>query len=213
MKVIYISLILILSLFSCNQREEKNSPKKEVYYYPEREKFNDRTNLSDISIEDVEDYSELLKEIDRIACQDSIPIINYSSKKGKFKLFPWYECSESNIISCPTFRSRIFIQNDSILTNYNIKHSIDSLGIILKRHLLNNGKDFNYSDSPDRAGIEVYFKEKTKSDEIEDFLINLSERFNQLNKENADTLYLKIYFRDRPLRMVPMPPPPPPKQN
>ncbi|WP_298332665.1 hypothetical protein, partial [uncultured Christiangramia sp.] len=120
MKVIYISLILILSLFSCNQREEKNSPKKEVYYYPEREKFNDRTNLSDISIEDVEDYSELLKEIDRIACQDSIPIINYSSKKGKFKLFPWYECSESNIISCPTFRSRIFIQNDSILTNYNI---------------------------------------------------------------------------------------------
>ncbi|SDS63860.1 hypothetical protein [Gramella sp. MAR_2010_147] len=212
-KVIYISIILILSLFSCNQREEKNCFENEIYYYPERGKFNDRTNLSDIFIEDIEDYSELLKEIDRIACKDSIPIINYSTKKAKFKLFPWYECSENNIVSCPTFRSRIFIQNDTILTNYKIKHSIDSLGIILKRHLLNNGKDFNYSDSPDRAGIEVYFEGKTKSDEFEDFLINLSEKFNQLNKENVDTLYLKIYFRDRPLRMVPMPPPPPPKQN
>ncbi|MCL6220661.1 hypothetical protein [Zunongwangia pacifica] len=87
---------------------------------------------------------------------------------------------------------------------------VHSLETILKRHLLNNGKDFNYSDSPDRAGIEVYFEEKTKSEEIEDFLINLSERFNQLNKKNADTLYLKIYFRNRPLRMIPVPPP---KQN
>ncbi|MFV9482288.1 hypothetical protein ACNI3T_00545 [Christiangramia sp. ASW11-125] len=210
-KAIYISLILIISLISCNQKNEKKILEQEVYYYPERENLNDKTNLSNIFIERLRNYSELLNEIDKIACKDSVPIINYSKENEKYELLPWYECSERMVISCPTFRSRIFIQNDSILTNYKIKHPIDSLELILERHLLNKGKNFNYSDSPDRAGIEIYFDKNTKSNKIENLLINISEKFNQLNQKFSDTLYLKIYFRDRPLRMIP--PPPPPKPN
>ena len=207
----YIPIFLILILFSCNQKSKNDNLEKKEYYYPEKGKFEQSLIQKNIFIDSIENYGELLTEIDKIACQDSIPIINYSNREERFKLLPWYECSESNIVSCPTFRSRIFIQNDSILTNYEIRHSIDSLDIILERHLLNKGKDFNYSDSPDRAGIEIYFKDDVESKKIKKLLLNLSERFNYLNDKNPDTLYLNVYFRDRALMMIP--PPPPPKPN
>ena len=202
---------MILILFSCNQRNK--NLEQGAYFYPEKEKLEKITNRKNIFIDSLSNYADLLKEIDKAACNDSIPIINYSTKENRFELLPWYECSESNIVSCPTFRSRIFIQNDSILTNYDIKHSIDSLEIILKRHLLNKGQDFNYSDSPDRAGIEIYFEDNVESDKIKSLLTDLSKKFNHLNSNYSDTLYLKIYFRDRALEMIPPPPPPPPKLN
>ncbi len=202
---------MILILFSCNQKNE--SLEQDVYYYPEKEKLETISNRKSIFIDSIKNYADLLKEIDKVACSDSIPIINYSTTESRFELLPWYECSESNIVSCPTFRSRIFIQNDSILTNYDIKHSIDSLEIILKRHLLNKGQDFNYSDSPARAGIEIYFKDNVESDKIKSLLTDLSMKFNHLSSNYSDTLYLKIYFRDRALEMIPPPPPPPPKFN
>jgi len=180
------------------------------YYYPEKEKFEQSLNQKNIFIDSIKNYGELLTEIDKIACQDSIPIINYSTKEESFKILPWYGCSERNIISCPTFRSRIFIQNDSILTNYVIKHSLDSLETILERHLLNKGKDFNYSDSPNRAGLEIYFDNNVESEKIKSLLVNISEKFNRLNIKNPDTLYLNILFSDTPLRIIPMPPPPKP---
>ena len=206
MKLNHISLFLILLLFSCNQKSRIEASEQQVYYYPEKGKFEQNSNRKNIYIDSIRNYEELLKEIDKIACQDSIPVINYSTKKDRFELLPWYECSEKNVISCPTFRSRIFIQNDSILTNYEIKHSLDSLEIILERHLLNKGKDFNYSDSPKKAGLEIYFENNAASKEIKGLLVKLSEEFNKLNDKYSDTLYLNIFFRDYPLKRIPIPP-------
>jgi hypothetical protein len=76
----------------------------------------------------------------------------------------------------------------SILINYDIKHSIDSLSVILERNLLNKGKDFNYSDSPKRAGLEIYFKDESDSEKIKRLLLSLSVKFNEFNK-NIQTPY------------------------
>jgi hypothetical protein len=91
-----------------------------------------------------------------------------------------------------------------------IKNPIDSLEVILEKHLLNKGKDFNYSDSPDKASLELYFADSTKSEVVQELLIDISNKFNKLNRENTETLYLKMFFRDR-AKMIP--PPPPPKPN
>ncbi len=205
----YIIIVLILHLFSCNQISKNDDFEKKEFYYPEKGKFEQSLIQKNIFIDSIKNYGELLTEIDKIACKNSIPIINYSTKEASFKLLPWYECSESNVVSCPTLRSRIFIQNDSILTNYEIRHSIDSLDIILERHLLNKGKDFNYSDSPDQAGIEIYFEADVESKKVKKLLLHVSESFNLLNDKNSDTLYLKVYFRERALTIIPPPPPPP----
>ncbi|MCB7479850.1 hypothetical protein LGQ90_01125 [Gramella sp. ASW11-100T] len=210
MKVHYISFLIILTLFSCNHKNKKSVLEQEVYYYPDKEKFEMKTNRSNIFLDSINNYGDLLERIDKVACNDSLPIINYSTKKERFELLPWYECSEYEIISSPTFRSRIFIQNDSILTNFDIKHSIDSLNIILRRHLLNKGKDFNYSDSPRQAGLEVYFDKYTNAKQVKNLLVEISKEFNELSKMTPDTLYLKILFRDRPLKLIPQIPPPKP---
>lgn len=206
MKKNYQFVFLFLLLFSCDERSnEEGYP---VYYYPEKDNFEQTTNQKNIFIESIGTYEDLLNEIDKVACEDSVPVINYSTSNVRFELLPWYEYSEKNIISCPTFRSRIFIQNDSILTNYVIRHSIDSLETILERHLLNKGKDFNYSDSPEKAGVEIYFEKDVESSEIKGLLVKLSEEFNKLNKRYPDTLYLNVFFRDYPLKRVLIPPPP-----
>ncbi len=205
----YFIIVLILHLISCEQKIKHDDVEIKKHYYPTIGKFEQNLIQKNIFIDSIKNYGELLTEIDKIACQDSIPVINYSNRGERFKLLPWYECSESNIVSCPTFRSRIFIQNDSILTNYEIRHSIDSLDKILERHFLNKGKDFNYSDSPDQAGIEIYFEADVDSKKVKKLLLHVSERFNLLNDKNSDTLYLKVYFRERALTLIPPPPPPP----
>ena len=206
-KLSYIPIFLILFFFSCNQNNDKEDLERDVYYYPEEEKFKQNSNQRKIFIDSISNYGDLLNEIDKVACQDSVPVIVYSTKEEWYELIPWYECSEYNIISSPTFRSRIFIQNDSILTNFDIRHSIDSLETIFRRHFLNKGKDFNYSDSPAKAGIEIYLKNDIGSKEVKKLLLSVSEEFNNLNEKSSDTLYLNIFFRDSPLKRVPPPPP------
>ena len=208
MKKNYLLVLLFLLLFSCEERSNEEGSELQVYYYPEKENFEPTANKKNIFIESIGTYEDLLNEIDKVACEDSVPVINYSTSKVRFELLPWYECSEKNIISCPTFRSRIFIQNDSILTNYDIRHSIDSLEAILERHLLNKGKDFNYADSPEKAGVEIYFEKDVEFREIKSLLVKLSEEFNKLNEKFPDTLYLNILFRDYPLKRIPISPPP-----
>lgn len=211
MKLNYNSLFLFLLFFSCEQRGNEVGS-DQVYYYQEIENLDQRARRKNIFIDSIGTYEELLNQINKVACEDSVPIINYSTRKDRFELLPWYECSEKNIIGCPTFRSRIFIQNDSILTNYEIKHSIDSLATILEKHLLNKGKDYNYADSPEKAGVEIYFEKDVKSREIKSLLVKLSEEFNKLNVRYPDTLYLNIFFRDFPLKKIPIPPPPKPTE-
>jgi hypothetical protein len=111
----YIPFLLILLLFSRNQKTK--TKEIEVFYYPEIEKFEQNYNLKNILIDSIRNYKELLIKIDQIACNDSIPSINYSGNGKSFKLLPWYSCSEKYLVSCPTFRSRIFIQNDSIYSH------------------------------------------------------------------------------------------------
>ena len=190
---------------ACNQIHKKEKIEKENVFYPKEEKFEQTKNLKNIFLDSINDYSELLSKMDRIACNDSVPTISFSTIEENYKIISWYVCSD-DVAGLHTLRSRIFIQNDSIYTNDKIKHPIDSLNLILKRHLSNKGKNFNYSDSPEKAGIEIYHNPTTKSKVIKKQLINLSREFNKLENKSKDTLYLYIYFRDMPFRRTLIPP-------
>ncbi len=132
MKAIYISVFLILTLFSCNEKLEESNHAKNIFHYPSKDIFNSNSQTKNIYLDSLKNYSQLLSKIDSIACNDYVPVINYSDSKNLFKIVPFYGCSTNMEISCPTFRSRIFIQNDSILTNFDIKNPVDSLEVILK---------------------------------------------------------------------------------
>lgn len=86
-KINYILTVLILILFSCDQKNFKEELEQEIFYYPEKEKFEQNLNYKNIFIDSLRNYKELINEIDRIACQDATPIVNYSTREGSFKKF------------------------------------------------------------------------------------------------------------------------------
>ena len=103
-------------------------------------------------------------------------------------------------------RNILSITSDSIFIDNG--YPISDLKWILKRHYANNGKDYRYSDSPERAGVEITLDTNKTANELKHCLINLTRTFEEVNSEGKDTLQLKFifdYFRQIP------PPPPPPK--
>lgn len=100
------------------------------------------------------------------------------------------------------------ITSDSILIDDG--YPISELKRILKRHYTNNGKNFRYPESAERAAVEITLDTNKTANELRHSLINLTRTFDEVNSEVKDTLQLKFifdYFRQIP------PPPPPPKLN
>ena len=203
MRINYIPILIILFFSACSHQEKKENIEKKNFFYPRKEKFKTTKNLRNILLDSIDNYSELLKKMDQIACNDSVPTISFSTKEENYKIISWYVCS-NDVAGFHTLRSRIFLQNDSIYTNDKIKHPIDSLNLILKKHLFNKGRNFYYSDSPEKAGIEIYHNSNTDPKVIKNQLINLSREFDKLDNISPDTLYLYIYFRDMPFRTTPI---------
>ncbi|MFD0976776.1 hypothetical protein [Salinimicrobium gaetbulicola] len=100
------------------------------------------------------------------------------------------------------------LKSDSILIDDG--YSISELKRILKRHYLNKGEIPQYSDSPERALVEVTIDTNQSGKELKELLTRLTRSFDEIKGEINDSIELRVafdYFRQIP------PPPPPPKPN
>jgi hypothetical protein len=70
----------------------------------------------------------------------------------------------------------------------------------MKKHYFNYGKDENYSDSPDKALIIIYFNDNQKITDLKKYLIPITRAFDELN-DNQLMLHILISG------IVPPPPP------
>ncbi|MBU2929735.1 hypothetical protein [Winogradskyella psychrotolerans] len=86
----------------------------------------------------------------------------------------------------------LVIKSDSIMVDNT--YSIIKLKQILKRHFTNNGNDIEYSDSPDKAIVELNLKSDTNGKELKRVLNNLTNIFDEINNETKDSLELKLFF-------------------
>ena len=100
------------------------------------------------------------------------------------------------------------LKSDSILIDDG--YPISELKRILKRHYLNKGEIPQYSDSPERALVEVTIDTNQSGKELKELLTRLTRSFDEIKGEINDSIELRVafdYFRQIP------PPPPPPKPN
>ncbi|WP_325449798.1 hypothetical protein [Gelidibacter sp.] len=102
-------------------------------------------------------------------------------------------------------RNILRLKSDSILIDDG--YPISELKRILKRHYSNNGKDFRYPDSSERAGVEITLDTNQTANELKHFLINLTRTFDEVKNEEKNTIQLKFIFDY--YRQIPLPPPPP----
>ncbi|WP_237276383.1 hypothetical protein [Tenacibaculum ovolyticum] len=91
------------------------------------------------------------------------------------------------------------ISKDSILKEK--KYFIGDLISVLKKDLLNHGKDDKYSDSPEKLVVSL----TCKIDDLEPLLMKLVTTFNEIKEHSSDSLKLNI-FLNRRIEIFPPPP-------
>ena len=205
LRIIKCSKVVFLLLFfsSCIKNKPDHISKKvlkQEFSYSNslylKKKIERKIPIANIYLDSLNTYSDLFLAIESIACKNKLPILEFENEKSKFNLTPIFSCSERMIISCYKSRNVIFINKDSIIINRNYKVEFDSIKSILGRHLLNEKKESIFSNSTNKAFIEFYQNPNTNIKITRKKLIRIANEFNELNKNNGDTLNLKIIFKD-----------------
>ena len=208
MKTTTYILISFLFFISCNLEKETKITTKETYFYPTLNRFEEKSNKVFIKLDSISSLKELLGRIEKIACNNNIPVITYENENSIFNLIPLYKCPNDMIISCWKERNEITITHDSISISYFEKIVIDSLPNIVKKHIQNKRKDYNFSDSPRLAFFSIQKDSLLTINKTKEILLSISENFNEINKENGDSLPLNIKIGAK--RIIEIKPPPPP---
>ena len=190
---------------NCETKRDKAEFKKTDFYYPRISDFRPDSLLTKIYLDSIENYGELNRTVDRIACDGKNPLLIFSNDSTEFNLIVYKECSESDDIADYSIKNVISIENNLIIINDEIEKPMDSLKTVLENHILNPKKEFDFSQNIEKALI-VYFQDSLyKTEKIKKQLIKLATEFNELNQKNGDSLPLKIKFSDYPYLRIEIP--------
>jgi hypothetical protein len=184
---ILIPFLLFNTLLSCEKKEIT------VNYYPTEDIVNDTSSVVfdlDSLKMNFKEFDTILYELEEKKKQTIIELTDDNILK-KIKI---------NSIGDGTIYNRniLSIENDSIIKEK--KFPLSELKVIMKKNYFNYGKDENYSDSPDKALIIIYFNDNQKITDLKKYLITITRAFDELNN-NQLTLQILISGI--------LPPPPP----
>ena len=187
--------------YNCETKKEKAE-----FYYPRISNFKTDSTLTTIYLDSIKNYGELIKITEQIACADKAPLLKFSTDSTEFNLIVYKECTNKMDIVDYHGSNVISIQKDSIIINDQIELTFDSLRPILRNHILNPNREFNYSKSIDKALIFYYQNSLVSTKKIKEQLIKISTDFNELNRKNGDSLPLKIKLSEYPYIRILNPP-------
>ena len=206
MKKIIIILIIANLFYNCENKKEKAEFKKTEFFYPRVSNFKTDSSLIAIYLDSIENYGELLKASDKIACNGKEPLLRFNNEKASFNLIVYKECSKLKDIFDYSDRNVISIENEMIIINDETEKPLDSLKSVLENHIINPKKVFVYSENVDKALILYYQKDSYSYKKIKSQLIQIATEFNALNKKHSDSLSLKIKLNEYPYIRIQTPP-------
>ena len=188
---------------SCVEKTKTVELTKTKFYYPSKSDFKNNSNMTQIILDSLKNFNELVDKIGEIVCADKIPVVNFENGQSEFEIIPMNSCPLKNGVVCfsPFLMS---ITSDSIRINYYKRVGIESLPMALELNILNKKKNLLYGDSPAKTIFEVQVDSIYNIKKTSDLLIKIANSYNELNKKNADSLFLKIRFAK--LRSYPPPP-------
>lgn len=168
------------------------SEKKYVFYYPRKSSFEDSSEILTIDIDTINNFGELFKIADKIACDNKYPAVKFKRKDSIFNVRFWKDCSV--YVSEGDYKQRnvISIQGDSIIINEETFTSFENIDKILPKHILNTSGNMIYSTNPNRSIIMYYQDSTYNSKKIKDQILRIVTEFNKLNINNKDSLPLNI---------------------
>ena len=185
-------LFLLILISSC---------KKEVYYYPS-EDFFEEYNPTEIIIDNLS-FHEITDSISNGLFRKEKYFLTIVDEGKEYRISPFTYTGgyikEKNALE---------IVDDSIYVSVN-KFPLTQLSKYLKRHYENNGKSEYLSDSFKRAFVKLVLEPKGNSEKLKSKLLYLLQVYNQTNIENKDSIQLNILFNyPRDLDFSKISPPP-----
>ncbi|GGK29922.1 hypothetical protein GCM10007962_25250 [Yeosuana aromativorans] len=194
-------LASILIFSSCVEKTKTIGLNKSKFYYPSKSDFENDSTITQITLDSLKNFNELVDKIDKIVCTDSIPVINFENTQSEFKIMPMNSCSSEMACFRPFL---VTISPDSIRIDYHKKIGIENLFTALELNLLNKDKNPLHGDSPAKTIFEVQVDSIYNIKKTSDLLVKIVNSYNELNKKNKDSLFLKIWFSKR--KSYPPPP-------
>ena len=210
MKNLYYIFILSLLLYSCNTFKEKKVQNE--LYSQDFKKFKTQDELVLIDLDSIENFSELRKEMGKIACARKVSGIKFNFKKTNYHMTGFAYCP-TNGIGCYFGRNILIIKNDTLLTDFknrknnrtieNLKTELDSL----------ISKPYNFQHDKNQlrpALIHLFIEDKYPISKTKKVLKEIAEQFESINSKNGPNYFqYHILFEDKTFFTVPPPPPPP----
>ena len=205
---ILFAFLIICNFISCSEDWKSENPVKSISYYPSQSYYKESDSIVPVTLDDFSDYISLMEFINQTYCSGKKPVLIVEDADDIYKFILLNGCPQPNVVACYRERNIVELSPDSVTINGFKNQSIERLPEIMEKHILNNGKDYSFSDKPELASFIVYPEENSKLADMKELLLNIAISFDKLNNKNGSELELKIsMFRKN---RVPPPPPPPP---
>ncbi len=187
-------LTTIILILSCENKTI------ETRYYPTNREFHkDSIELIGLDTTDL-NFRQLTNKVGAFyEDKGNLIVVEFDDGQIKKRLIPYVYTG--GLIK---IKNVLQIKSDSILIDNG--YAIGELKRILKRHYLNKGKIPQYSDSPEKALVEVTIDTNRTGKELKEVLIRLTNTFDDIKTEINDTIELNVFFDY--FRQIPTPPPP-----
>ncbi len=196
----WMIFIILLTLVSC----KKN--KIEKFYYPNKAEFLKLSkNNPKLEISYFNNFEKLMDTLEKLNNIDNKAVFTVKREKIEFNFISstfFGKCFSAPRIK---FFNILSISKDSIFKDDTF-YPFNSLKMLLKKDLLNYGKDLNYSSSPNELIISI----TEKKEHLENLVLKIFKEFNKIQSETKDSLTLNINFNRRLEIFPPLPNPPPP---
>ncbi len=191
MKSQIITFLIAFLLLGC-----KNE--KKTIFYPSKGTFKNKQTIqmNDMSSE------EIIRRYERFDYSnenDTLYSFSLESKinRKEVAMFP-------RSLGLIKSKNILRISKDSISAGYTKSFGFEKLDEILEKFYLNNGKDGNFSDSPEKAILMIEPSVYKEKEGLENRLQRIVDSFDNLNSKVEVKLELYIVLA------VPIPKPPPP---
>lgn len=153
-----------------------------------------------IDLDQIEKLEQLRYRLQLAGCNDSLASLNFRHKRSFYRVQTMSTCDSNYTRYCPSYNNYLEIIDGKVFKN-DLELQLDSLKGLLYYDYNNNGRDVDYSDSPDKFLIGVGFSPGSKVSEIRRVLAEIADAYALVEKKQG--LVIALW------ELV-LPPPPPP---
>ncbi|MGB3149910.1 MAG: hypothetical protein WBB27_04540 [Maribacter sp.] len=169
-------------------------------------------NMVALEFSEFEDYRNLLKRVDEIVCNDSVPVvkmrINDTTYIHKVSTPCWDKIGDILIKQ----KNVLIVHDDGIEKRFTNpwmckKFELSELGSVLEKDISNNGKDKNWSEGPAKHILSISVSDDSLN-KLQPIFLELSRAYER-NFLHSD---IRIWLTDYTPYFEPPPPPEEPKK-